>query len=73
MYDNIVEILQSSHNKQSIAEHWWWNVAVQEIYAHLLTNASAFWAGWVENCPGRVEFCIEHTSNICFQASAPKI
>ena len=38
-----------------------------------LANASAFWAGQVENWPGQVEFCIEHIKNVCRQASAPKI
>ena len=34
---------------------------VRETNAPPLTNnASAFWAGRVENCPGWVEFCIEH-------------
>ena len=38
-----------------------------------LPNASAFWAGQVENWPGRVEFCIEHMRDIYLWESAPKI
>ena len=30
-----------------------------------LANVSAFWAGQVENWPGRVEFCIEHIKDTC--------
>ena len=44
-----------------------------ETNARPLANASAFWAGWVENWPGGVDFCIEQIRNICFWASAPKI
>ena len=32
-----------------------------------LANVSAFWAGQVENWPGRVEFCIEHIKDTCFR------
>ena len=31
-----------------------------ETNPHPLINASAFWAGWVENFPGWVEFCKEY-------------
>ena len=40
--------------------------AVRETNTRPLANASAFWAGQVENCPGRVKFCIEHIRGICF-------
>ena len=38
----------------------WYSWAVRETNARPLANASAFWAGRVENRPGRVDFCIEH-------------
>ena len=37
-----------------------------------LANASAFWAGRVENWLGQVEFCIEHKGHL-FSASGPEI
>ena len=46
---------------------------VREINARPLANANAFWAGGVENWPGQVDFCIEHTRDICFRVSVPKI
>ena len=49
------------------------STAVRETNARPVANASAFWAGRVENWPGQVEFCIEHIRNICLRASAPKI
>ena len=45
----------------------------RETNARLLANASAFWAGWVENWPERVEFCKEYIKNVCFGASTPEI
>ena len=39
---------------------------VRETKAHPLANASAFLAGWVENWPGWVEFCIDYIRGICF-------
>ena len=47
--------------------------SVRETNAHPLVNVSVFWAGRVENCPGREEFCLEHIRDICLRASAPKI
>ena len=49
------------------------NTSVRETDTCPLANASAFWAGRVENWPGQVEFYIEHIWDICFRASAPKI
>ena len=43
------------------------------IHQLTLANESAFWAGRVENWPGRVEFRIEHIRDICFRASASEI
>ena len=47
--------------------------AVRETNARLLANASAFWAGLVENWPGQVKFCIEHIKNICLRASTTEM
>ena len=47
--------------------------SVRETNDHPLVNASAFWAGWVENWPGQVEFCIKHIRGICFRAYVPYI
>ena len=47
--------------------------AVRETSARLLANASAFWAGQVKNCPGQVEFYIEHIRDTCFRASTLEI
>ena len=46
---------------------------LRETNTRPLPNASAFWAGRVENLPGRVEFCTEHIRDIWFGASAPEI
>ena len=46
---------------------------VRQTIARPLANASAFWAGRVENWPGQVKFCIEYITSICFRASAPEI
>ena len=37
-----------------------------------LARSSTFWAGSVENWPGRVEFCIEHIRDICFLGECPQ-
>ena len=47
--------------------------AVRETNAHPLASVSKFWAGWVENWPGQVEFYIEHTRVICFQANTLEV
>ena len=39
-------------------------VAVREITSRPLANARVFWAGWVENRLGWVEFCIEHKGHL---------
>ena len=46
---------------------------LRETNAGPLYNVSAFWAGWVENWSGQVEFRIELIRDICFCASAPKV
>ena len=44
-----------------------------ETSARLLANASENLAGWVENRPGRVEFCIGYTRDYPVWASVKKI
>ena len=48
-------------------------LSVEETNAHVLDNASKFWAGQVENWPGHVWFYTEHIKDICFQVSAPEV
>ena len=47
--------------------------SVRETNACPLANASAFWAGRVENWPEQVEFCIEHIRDTVLGSRAPEI
>ena len=44
-----------------------------ETNAHPLANASENLAGWVENMPGQVEFCIGYMRDCPVRVSAKKI
>ena len=48
-------------------------ITVRETNTCPLANASALWAGWVENWSGQVEFSIEQIRDLYFWASAAKI
>ena len=58
------------HFHQQILSSHYLPLTVRATNARPLANASAFWAGRVENWPGRVDFCMEHIRDTCFRVSA---
>ena len=45
---------------------------MRETNARPLTNTSAISAGWAENWPRQVEFCIKHIRDVCFFYEYPR-